>query len=144
MSCLKEGFIHKRHDQIRDLLAVAINEVAYDVSTEPALFPLTGEDLPRSANSRDEARVDIAARGFWQRCERHFSMSGFLTLTPRHIDAGTVASTAMNGKRSDNTTSGLSKWSTALSHRSSSAPMVAVETQHFLSFLAEKLAAKKF
>ena len=39
---------------------------------EPALFPLTGEDLPRSANSSDEARVDIAARGFWQRCEKAF------------------------------------------------------------------------
>ena len=72
MSCLKRGFIHRRHDQIRDLLAVAINDVAYDVSTEPALFPLTGEELSRSTNSSDEARVDIAAMGFWQRCEKAF------------------------------------------------------------------------
>ena len=70
LSCLKGGFIHRRHDEIRDLLAAAIDEVAYDVSTEPALAPLTGEVLPPSANSADDARVDIAARGFWQRCEK--------------------------------------------------------------------------
>ena len=72
MSCLKGGLIHQRHDQIRDLLAVAINDVVYNVSTEPVLVPLTGEELPRSTNSSDEARVDIAARGFWQRCEKAF------------------------------------------------------------------------
>ena len=29
-----------------------------------------GEDLPHNVNSNDEDRVDIAARGFWQRCEK--------------------------------------------------------------------------
>jgi hypothetical protein len=72
VSCLKDGFVHRRHDEIHDLLATVINEVAYDVSTEPALTPLTGEVLPPSANSADDARVDIAARGFWQRCEKAF------------------------------------------------------------------------
>ena len=33
---------------------------------EPPLQPLTGESLHRSANKQDEARLDIAARGFWQ------------------------------------------------------------------------------
>ncbi|CAB4036299.1 Hypothetical predicted protein [Paramuricea clavata] len=65
-------FTDDMHDEIRDLLATVINEVAYDVSTEPALTPLTGEVLPPSANSADHARVDIAARGFWQRCEKAF------------------------------------------------------------------------
>ena len=33
LSWLKGGFIHRRHDEIRDLLAAAINDVAYNVST---------------------------------------------------------------------------------------------------------------
>ena len=69
---MPEGRFHQRPNQICDLLAVAINEVAYDVSTEPALFPLTGEDLPHSVDSSNEDRVEIAARGFWQRCEKAF------------------------------------------------------------------------
>ena len=72
MSCLRGGFSYQRHDQICALLTVVINEVTYKVSTEPALFPLTGKDLPRSANSSDEARVDIAARSF-----RHGREKGF-------------------------------------------------------------------
>lgn len=64
VSCLRGGFVHRRHDEIRDLLATAIDEVANDVSTEPAVTPLTGEQLPPSANSAEDARVDIAARGF--------------------------------------------------------------------------------
>ena len=43
-------FIHRRHDEIRDLLAAAMSDVAYDVSTDPAPAPLTGEVLPPSAN----------------------------------------------------------------------------------------------
>ena len=89
VSCLKGGFVHRRHDEIRDLLATVIDEGHHDVSTEPALTPLTGEVLPPSANSADDARVDIAARGFWQRCEKAFFLcqADFLTLMPQHIDA---------------------------------------------------------
>ena len=57
---------HKRYDGIRDALAKIIDEVAYDVRIEPPLEPLTGEELPRNASREDEARLDIAARGFWQ------------------------------------------------------------------------------
>ena len=84
MSC--RVFIHRRHDEIRDLLAAVLKEVSYDVSSEPALAPLTGEVFPSSANSPDDARVDIAARGFWQRCERAFLIYGFSILMPRHIN----------------------------------------------------------
>jgi hypothetical protein len=75
MPCLKGGFIHRRHDEVRDqtiFLAAAIDEVTYDVSTEHALAPLSEETLPPSANSADDARVDIAARGFWQKCGKGF------------------------------------------------------------------------
>ena len=70
MSCLKGGFIHQRHDIIRDTLAKFFSEVCTDVEIEPALLPLTGEILPKSTKSADDARLDIAARSFWQRGER--------------------------------------------------------------------------
>ena len=41
LTCLKGGFIHRRHDEIRDLLAAVLKEVSYDASSEPALAPLT-------------------------------------------------------------------------------------------------------
>ena len=36
------------------------------------LFLYSSEVLPTSANSADDTRVDIAARGFWLRCEKAF------------------------------------------------------------------------
>ena len=66
MQCTNGGFIHKRHDQIRDALAKLVNEVAYDVRVEPPLQALSGEVLPDSANSDEGARLDFTARGFWQ------------------------------------------------------------------------------
>ena len=33
-------------------------------------LPLTGEVLISSANSSDKARLDVSARGFWQRGQR--------------------------------------------------------------------------
>ena len=66
MQCVNGGFIHKRHDKIRDIVAKLLNEVAYDVRIEPPLEPLTGEQLPDTANGDLEARLDVAARGFWQ------------------------------------------------------------------------------
>ena len=48
LSCLKGGYIHRRHDEIRDLLAAAIDDVAYDVLIEPVLASSTGE-VPSSA-----------------------------------------------------------------------------------------------
>ena len=54
------------------VIAKIVDEVAYDVQIEPQLEPVTGEDLPASTNTEDEARLDIAARGFWQRGEKAF------------------------------------------------------------------------
>ena len=65
MTCSTGGFIHKRHDGVRDVVAKIIEDVACDVQTEPHLQPLTGEVLSPSANREDEARLDISARGFW-------------------------------------------------------------------------------
>ena len=49
-----------------------VDNVAYEVQTEPSLQPLTGETLSPGSNIEDEARLDIAARGFWQRGEMAF------------------------------------------------------------------------
>ena len=50
-----------------------LKEVCHDVSTEPILLPLEGEHLRyRTANTTNEARVDVCARGFWTRGQRAF------------------------------------------------------------------------
>ena len=72
MNCKKGGYVHKRHDGLRDVIAKMVDGIAYDVQTEPHLEPVTGELLQPSTNTEDEARLDIAARGFWQRGEKAF------------------------------------------------------------------------
>ncbi|KAG0729364.1 hypothetical protein GWK47_030507 [Chionoecetes opilio] len=50
-----------------------LREVCRDVSTEPTLLPMDGEQLQyRTANIANEARVDVSARGFWTRGQRAF------------------------------------------------------------------------
>ena len=66
LSCAKGGFTSVRHNEIRDLTATLLTEVAHDVRTEPDLQPITSEDLAgASANSQDGARLDIVASGVW-------------------------------------------------------------------------------
>ena len=67
MSCMKGGFIHQRHKDICELSATLLKDVCNDVEIEPPLQPLTGEYLQNSANTSEEARLDVSARGFWQR-----------------------------------------------------------------------------
>ena len=46
--------------------ASLLTETCHNVATEPPLHPLNGETLgARSANTDDNARLDIRARGFW-------------------------------------------------------------------------------
>ena len=68
--CLKivherRGYIHRRHDRLRDLFAGILDSVT-------PLQPLSGEVFPRGANIENKARLDVAARGFWQECEMAF------------------------------------------------------------------------
>ena len=72
LSCTNGGYIHRRHDRIRDLFAGILKDVAHGVQIEPHLQPLTREVLPPDSNWEDEARLDVAARGFWQECEMAF------------------------------------------------------------------------
>ena len=49
-------------------MAKEILEVCYDSELEPALLPLSGEDLSSRTTIRfNEARRDVRARDFWER-----------------------------------------------------------------------------
>ena len=144
---MKGGFIHRRHDEIRDLLAAAIDEVAYDVSTEPAFAPLTGEVLPPSTNSADDARVDIAARGFLQRCEKaFFDVRVFNPYASTHKRQSLTSSFNANEREKKRH---YNQRIVQVEHGSFTPVVFSAfggcgrETHHFLSSLAEKLATKK-
>ena len=49
---------------MRDLFASLLKDICHDVEVEPHLQTLTGEVLTSSANSSDEARLDVSALGF--------------------------------------------------------------------------------
>ena len=67
MICRREGFVIQRHNELRDLEAEMLDMVCYDVEVEPVLQVLTGETLERGANIAPDARLDIHARGVWER-----------------------------------------------------------------------------
>ena len=67
LNCKKGGFIHMRHDEIRNLEAKLLSEVCKDVAIEPKLIPVTGENfILSSANTEDNARLDVKARRFFR------------------------------------------------------------------------------
>ena len=69
--CMKGGFVHLRHNQIRDLEIKMLREVCYDVKKEPPLLPLTGESLNRkTANRAPDARADISARSVYSNLDK--------------------------------------------------------------------------
>ena len=70
--CKCGGYIGYRHDQLRDLTAKLLEEVCANVAIEPQLQPLQGEELGRSANREDGARLDIRATGFWNHAQDAF------------------------------------------------------------------------
>nr|XP_047135433.1 uncharacterized protein LOC100199667 [Hydra vulgaris] len=73
MSCKKGGFVCKKHDNIIDLLTVCLNKFCTNVQAEPHLIPLTNEKFNfKTANTNDEARLDIKAKGFWRKGETAF------------------------------------------------------------------------
>ena len=64
MSCKKGGFVSVRHNDLRDLTTNMLSKVCKDVEIEPKLTALTDEVFgSRTANTTNEARLDIRARG---------------------------------------------------------------------------------
>ena len=73
LSCKRGGFVIQRHNDLRDFAASLLTEVCHNVAVEPSLQPLNGENfLYRSANTDSEARLDVKARGFWNRGQDAF------------------------------------------------------------------------
>ena len=70
MICLKGGYVHMRHNALRDTEAKMLKQVCKDVKTEPQLIPTAIEWLKGS--TAPNARPDISARGLWSPCERTF------------------------------------------------------------------------
>ena len=67
MICKRGGFVIQRHNELRDLEAEMLRMVCNGVETEPILQDITGEELNRGAITAPDARLDIVARGFWER-----------------------------------------------------------------------------
>ena len=126
MSCMKGGFVHWSYDDVRDLFASLLKDVCHDVEVEPHLQPLTGEVLISSANSSDEARLEVSARGFWQREQRAFFYIRIVNpFAKSHLNKNlTRLSRAMRTRKSDTTVSELLKSSLAPSALSCSHHMV--------------------
>ena len=90
---MKGGFVVQRHNELRDLEAELLNLVCKDVETEPVFQDITGEVLDRGANTSQDARVDIHARGIWERQRSAFfdvrvchpNAESYADLTPQQI-----------------------------------------------------------
>ena len=67
MVCQRGGFIIQRHNELRDLEAEMLRMVCNNVEVEPVLQEVSGETLNHCANKAPDARLDIHARGFWER-----------------------------------------------------------------------------
>ena len=63
-------FITQRHNELRDLEAEFLSMVCSDVEIEPE--DISGEHLNRGSNKAQDAKLDIHARGFWERHQSAF------------------------------------------------------------------------
>ena len=73
MICKLGGFVCIRHDEVRDLTVKMLKEVCVEVTSEPMLLRIEGEQIEyATANRSPEARVDLSARGFWTRGQRAY------------------------------------------------------------------------
>ena len=73
LMCKKGGYVVLRHNHLKDTLAEMMTKVCTDVVTEPKLLPLNDEIFNhRTANTAEQARLDISARNFWHPLGRSF------------------------------------------------------------------------
>jgi hypothetical protein len=104
-----------RHNNVRDLTAQLLSEVCKDVKVEHELTPLSGELLSgKSANRSDEARLDVSARGFWERGRTaFFDIRVFNPLAKSHSQKKnlTAAHKANEKEKKENMLNGFWKWS---------------------------------
>ena len=92
MVCQHGGFIIQRHNELCDLEAEMLRMVSNDVE-EPVLQEVTAEVLNHGANKAPDARLDVHARGFWERQRSAFfdvrvchpNADSYRHLTPKQI-----------------------------------------------------------
>eukprot|EP00116_Pleurobrachia_bachei_P019251 sb/3479513/ len=71
--CKVGGFDIWRHDHLRDTIAELLRYAGFKpVNTEQLLLPCEGHVFPVSANTRDDARMDIVCRGLWRDMEASY------------------------------------------------------------------------
>ena len=147
LSCLKGGFVHQRHDEIRDLFGQTATEISKDVKIEPNLLPLTGEQLHATANGKDEARLDISIGGFWQRGQRaFFDVRVFNPFAPSYRNQKLSTAFSANEREKKRT---YAERIVNIEHGSFT-PLVFTpyggssrETERFISVLASSIAEKR-
>ena len=73
LNCHLGGYIHLRHNKIRDTEAKIMKEVAFDVKIEPGLAKVSKNvKLAPGTNTDDNARSDVSARGIFSSHEVTF------------------------------------------------------------------------
>ena len=93
MICRRGGFIIQRHNELRDMEAELLNIVCNDVQIEPVLQEVSGEALNPGSNQVPDARMDVHARGFWEKQRSAFfdvrvchpNAASYRDLTPKQI-----------------------------------------------------------
>ena len=93
MLCQRGGFIIQHHNELCDLEAEIPRMVCSDVEVEPVVKEVTGETLNHGAKKASDARLDIHARGSWERQRSSFldvpgchpSADSFRDLNPKQI-----------------------------------------------------------
>ena len=119
ISCPKGDFPSLRHNEVRDLTAQMMSEVCNNISVEPHLQPLSGEAFRfKTANSDFNARLDIAANGFWGGRFEHsfFDVRGFITLVHHLIILLSPLIVAMRGRRDISMSSVFMRLNMAILH----------------------------
>ena len=64
LSCNRGGFPIIRHNELRNITADMLAKVCHNVSVEPHLQPLNGEEMTHTIRE-DNARLDMKANWFW-------------------------------------------------------------------------------
>ena len=147
MICKRGGFVIQRHNELRDLQAEMLRMVSNGVETEPALQDITGEELNRGANTAPDARLDIVARGFWER-----QRSAFFDVRICHPNADSYRDMDLNQIYRQHETEKKRQYASRVLEveQATFTPLVfsttggmAAECKRYHSRLAELLATKK-
>ena len=70
LTCMKGGYVHMRHNALRDSEAKLMEEVCLDVRKEPPLIEINRDDI--RGNKKDKARLDVSGIGVWSQYEKVF------------------------------------------------------------------------